>query len=219
MGFGNGFGDSFACVTLSSSCSVNTWPRTEPSSPFSPACGYAASTPKVRPVRRGLTATVPSSQCRRKYRWTWGFTVLTVQVPIVCSSAPAPCPAPCWWRPRGTRPALTNQLPPPSAPRCHEDRHPMSLPRAMCHSQRNASPGVTASDRSVCIRVCRALCSPPMVGSCRESQGRPGSSQHPPLRPLGHAAEPGPEALDTSPWARLVGLKCSSFSQARCLMV
>ncbi|XP_047645501.1 uncharacterized protein LOC125132382 isoform X2 [Phacochoerus africanus] len=162
MGFGNGFGDSFACVTLSSSCSVNTWPRTEPSSPFSPACGYAASTPKVRPVRRGLTATVPSSQCRRKYRWTWGFTVLTVQVPIVCSSAPAPCPAPCWWRPRGTRPALTNQLPPPSAPRCHEDRHPMSLPRAMCHSQRNASPGVTASDRSVCIRVCRALCSPPM---------------------------------------------------------
>lgn len=41
------------------------------------------------------------------------------------------------------------------------------------------APGVTASDRSVCIRVCRALCSPPTVGSCRESQGRPGSSQHP----------------------------------------
>lgn len=161
------------------------------------------------------TATVPSSQCLRKYRWARGFTVLTVQVPIVCSSALAPCQAPCWWRLRGTRPALTNQLPvrsllrpvfterqteplraqqplrvsywaggglarlclapasssvatgpqplllagpqgpsrlplvsspsslpqPPSAPRDHEDRHPMPLPRAMCHSQRNAPPG------------------------------------------------------------------------------
>ena len=71
MGFGNGFGDSFACVTLSSSCSVNTWPRTEPSSPFSPACGYAASTPKVRPV---------PERVGKFFEWYPGVSVCTQDV-------------------------------------------------------------------------------------------------------------------------------------------
>lgn len=237
------------------------------------------------------TATVPSSQCLRKYRWARGFTVLTVQVPIVCSSALAPCQAPCWWRLRGTRPALTNQLPVRSLLRpvfterqteplraqqplrvsywgwglhgCVWRQRPAPLlpahsrfswqghrglraclwspPRLLFHSHpllpettrtgtRCLFPVRCATHRGTRPRgdslgqerVHKGVPRPLLPAYGRFLPGKSGKTwlqPTPPPRPLGHAAEPGPDALDTSPWARLVGLKCSSFSQARGLMV